>query len=166
MFCAAQFASHTVVVISKFWGVSQCLDQRNIFFFTSKTLFYCAFLNFPYYTILNPDVFKIGIDCNYQVDDLEKESRKKYSQCIFNTVLHSQDTGRHNKNITHSLLQGNSPTLKYWPHPSLPVGPPKKILNLSDLPTPLLWASPLKILENLTPSLKLYPCSKKKRLIF
>ena len=73
---------------------------------------------------------------------------------------HSQDTGRHNKNITHSLLQGNSPTMIYWPHPFLPMHPPpqkKKINSKSVRPAPpppphppLLCVTHLKILEDLT----------------
>ena len=56
----------------------------------------------------------------------------------------------------HSVLQGISPTLKYWSHhflPRLPLPPPKKNYK-SARPLPL-WATPLKILENLTlPPLK------------
>ena len=53
---------------------------------------------------------------------------------------------------SHSVLQGISPTLKYWPHPFLPspLPPPKKFW-ICQPPLPL-WATPLKILENLSPS--------------
>ena len=46
-----------------------------------------------------------------------------------------------NVHIEHSVLQGISPTLKYWPEPSLPSPSPnpKKILNLSD---PFFMSSP------------------------
>ena len=50
----------------------------------------------------------------------------------------------------HSVLQGISPTLKYWAHPFWPSPPSPtspKNLNLSPPPLPL----PFKILENLTP---------------
>ena len=56
---------------------------------------------------------------------------------------------------THSVLQGISPTLKYWSHSFWPSSPPaKKILNLSD-PFPPVYEQPhLKILEKLTHPLK------------
>ena len=48
-------------------------------------------------------------DCNGQVDDLEKESRKKIAVPnvikSFNTALHSQDTGSHT-----SLININTKT--------------------------------------------------------
>ena len=56
------------------------------------------------------------------------------------------------KMFLHSVLQGISPTLKYWAHPFLPSPPPPpppKNLNLSPPPPPL--PLPFKILENLTP---------------
>ena len=64
----------------------------------------------------------------------------------------------------HSVLQGISPTLKYWAHPFLPSPPsppPPKNLNLSPpppppppkkpKPVPPPLPLPFKILENLTP---------------
>ena len=50
-------------------------------------------------------------DCNGQVDDLEKESRKNIAVTnvikYFNTVLHSQVTGSH----TTSLININTNTI-------------------------------------------------------
>ena len=52
-------------------------------------------------------------DCNSQVDDLEKESRKNVAVPnvikYFNTVLRSQDTGSH----TTSLININTKTICY-----------------------------------------------------
>ena len=51
----------------------------------------------------------------------------------------------------HSVLQGISPTLKYWAHPFLPSPPsPTSPKNLNRSPPPPL-PLPFKILENLTP---------------
>ena len=74
--------------------------------------------------------------------------------------------------MTHSVLQGISPTLKYWPQTFLPK-PSKKIPNLSD---PSFMSNPLKILENFIspPPLWNVPSSKigkthflkKKKILF
>ena len=55
--------------------------------------------------------YNIENDCNGQVDDLEKESRKSVAVMnvikYFHTVLHSQETGSH----TTSLININTKTI-------------------------------------------------------
>ena len=77
----------------------------------------------------------------------------------------------------HGVLQGISPTLKYWSHPFLPSPPPppppppqkKNILNLSDPPSPFphpLYEQPPQNFRELDSPLEIYPRPKKQRLIF
>ena len=76
---------------------------------------------------------------------------KIYIACTVNSAgkLICQHAWLHN-----SVLQGISPTLKYWPHLFSRRSPPK-ILNPSDPPPrrphSTLWATTLKILEESSP---------------
>ena len=66
--------------------------------------------------------------------------------------------------IIHSVLQGNSPTLKYWPPPFLPRSPPK-ILNLSDFPF-MSTLPPAKFWRTQLPHLKCTLIQKRKDTFF
>ena len=54
--------------------------------------------------------------------------------------------------IYHSILQGISPTLIYWPHSFFPCPPsPSSKKNWICQSAPFFWATPLKSLGNWTP---------------
>ena len=75
----------------------------------------------------------------------------------------------HFPKICHSVLQGISATLKYWPHPFLTsplLNPPaKKTLNLPDPYPPPFWATPLKFWRTWLPPWNV-ASSKKVKIYF
>ena len=68
----------------------------------------------------------------------------------------------------HIVLQGISPTLKYWPCPFLPRPLQKNSKSVipTPLPPPFMTNPPQNVREINSPPLEMYPHPKKERLIF